>query len=322
MTAEMVAKSITPTWLFSIHSIALLLLLIFFVDVAFFYSALLPYMGTDTLLLPIYVFIFELPHIIASLLTFADRSYVQFYKKHFLFGVPLLLLIVGILYYLNPQLTFLLYIITTIYHMTRQQTGIASIIAKTKGWWFNFWTASLIIATAVVLTLVLMPFLFTTTQAWWLSLTALFFVVLSLVAATVYVCQAKNNIGRLFIIATSIVFLTSYFFILVGYIFFAFFTLRFVHDITAFTFYVVHDHNRNMIAMKNSFYAMFRKIRLPFLVIVPLVSVVIALLIRIGVKESSIAVATMVLLGFTHYYVEAVMWKRGSPHRQQISFSN
>lgn len=321
MTTEISQKSITPSWLLMIHSIALVLLAIFFIDVAFFQASLLPYMGIDTLLLPVYLLIFELPHIIASLLTFADKSYVQFYKKHLLIGVPAVLIGVGTLFYLNPKLTFVIYIIATMYHVIRQQTGIASILSKAKGVWFNIWTGSLISATAIMLTLVTMPYLFKVTEARWLSLIALLSVVLSLIAATAYAWQAKTTVGRLFILATSVVVVTSYFFTLVGYIFFAFFVLRFVHDITAFTFYVVHDHNRNATAVKNSFYAIFKKIRIPFLVSVPLASIAIALLIRMGVNETSIAVATVVLIGFAHYYVEAIMWRRDSPHRQQIYFS-
>ncbi len=321
MTEEIITKSITPKWLLLIHSIVLVLIAIFLIDVSFFYSSLLPYMGMDTLLLPVYLLIFELPHIIASLLTFADKSYVKFYKNHLLFGLLPVLFIVSLLFYLNPVLTFLIYIIATMYHVIRQQTGIASILTKVKGIWFHLWTSSLIVATSTTLTLLAMPYLFNKVEVRQLSLVALFSVVFSLLTAAVYAWQAKTKIGRLFILATSVLLIVSYFFTLVGYIFFAFFLYRFVHDITAFTFYVVHDHNRNVASVKNSFYGLFKKIRLPFLLAVPLSSILIALLIRIGISETSIALAAIVLLGFAHYYVEAIMWRRDSPHRQQIIFS-
>jgi len=100
------------------------------------------------------------------------------------------------------------------------------------------------------------------------------------------------------------------------------FVIRFVHDVTAFTFYVVHDQNRNASTLHNYFYALLAKFKIPLLIGVPLLSILLALLVRAGVSGVATATAIIVLISVTHYYVEAIMWKRGAPHRQQISFSN
>ena len=113
---------------------------------------------------------------------------------------------------------------------------------------------------------------------------------------------------------------TAYFFLQVEYVFFAFFSLRFVHDVTAFTFYIVHDSNRNATSFQNSFYALFKKSRLPFLILVPVVSIGLALLLRIYVGDTITAIAIFATLGFIHYLVEGVIWKRHSIHREHISF--
>jgi hypothetical protein len=314
-------KTISWRWLLALHLIIPVLLLVWFIDKTFFEYSLLPHMGMGALLLPLYLLVFELPHIIGSLLTFADAEYVRFYRGHLILGIPVLLGLVGGLLYFVPTLAFLFYILATMYHVLRQQTGIASILAKQKGFVFTVWTASMIVATSIMLALASVPATFSFLEVRLYSLVALLAVGVSTVAGVLFALKSKTLLGRYYILATTLLVGTSYFFALVSYFFFAVFVIRFVHDVTAFTFYVVHDQNRNASTVHNYFYALLAKIKIPLLIGVPLASIIIALVLRLGISGTTVATAITVLFGFAHYYVEAVMWKRDSLHRQQISFS-
>jgi hypothetical protein len=321
MQLEKFGTTISYNWLLAIYAIVPALIFVWWIDVTFFQKSLLPYMGVETLLLPAYLLVFELPHIIASLLTFADKDYLNFYHKHLIIGLPLIVIITGILFYQNPILTFFIYICATIYHALRQQTGIASMLAKIKSKIFYIWNTTLILAAIVTWTLVSAPKYFSSLELRWYSDSVFFLILLSIVLGLIYAYKAKTIIGRRYIIATTLMMVSAYFFILVGYIFFAFFVIRFVHDLTAFTFYIVHDTNRNSLTIKNNFYVLFRRLKLPLVIVVPLVSISLALALRLGVSKVSFAMAVLILLGFIHYYVESIMWKRDSLHRQQIKFN-
>jgi len=79
-------------WLLAVYLIVPVLLLVVIIDRIWFSESLLPYMGLSSLLLPLYLLLFELPHIIASLLGFADREYRQQYARPLYLGLPAVLL--------------------------------------------------------------------------------------------------------------------------------------------------------------------------------------------------------------------------------------
>ncbi len=194
-------------------------------------------------------------------------------------------------------------------------------LAKIKGLWFQLWSAAMVISTALTWAIIATPQFFSRQEISLYSIGVFAGVTISLICGSIYFFKAKTKIGRQYILATTLMVLVAYFFVRSGYLFFAFFVIRFVHDMTAFTFYVVHDSNRNSPALNNSFYALFKKIKLPLLIIVPVVSIGIALLLRLGVGDTMIATAILATIGFVHYYLESIMWKRESLHRQHISFN-
>jgi hypothetical protein len=318
MQLQTFGKTISTKWLLAIHLIIPVLLLIWWIDVTYFQKSLLPYMSPASTFLPLYLLIFDLPHIIASLVTFADKTYIKFYRKHIIIGLPILLLFVVIIFYLNQTLALVIYFVTTMYHAIRQQTGIASMLSRIKGILFYCWSWALIIASGILLVLIFMPDTFNWNQIKLLSLIALFFIVVGLILSFIYAWKAKTVIGRWYVIATSLMIVCAYFFAINDYIFFTIFVVRFVHDITAFSFYVTHDINRNSDSTHNFIYATINKIKLPLLFLVPLTSVVIALLVRYGFELIDLAFIVLIMLSFVHYYVEAIMWRRDSIHRQQI----
>lgn len=65
---DSVPISLSPRRLLAVYLIVPVLLIIALIDIGYFGGALLPYMGIGSLLIPLYLLFFELPHIIASFL--------------------------------------------------------------------------------------------------------------------------------------------------------------------------------------------------------------------------------------------------------------
>ena len=95
---------IPKKFLLSIYLVLPLLFFIFVVDVFRFDSSLLPYMGLSSMLLPLYILFFELPHIFASFFGFFDREYLSHYKRELSFYLPVILITFSTILYFNLEL--------------------------------------------------------------------------------------------------------------------------------------------------------------------------------------------------------------------------
>jgi len=113
-------------------------------------------------------------------------------------------------------------------------------------------------------------------------------------------------------------FLVSYFFILAGYIFFSILLFRFVHDVSAFAFYVTHDYNRKKNANKNFLYQLLTIVPLPFIILTPVLGLLFAYLVRTVTDGIAIGYSIIILICMSHFYLESVMWKRDTPHRKYV----
>jgi hypothetical protein len=123
---------------------------------------------------------------------------------------------------------------------------------------------------------------------------------------------------RLYIFLVSSFFLVSYYFVLAGYIFFAVLAFRFVHDVSAFAFYITHDYNRNLSENKNWFYKVTSFLPLPIILLTPILAFGFAYLLRSVTGGIAIGYSIIILVSMCHFYLESVMWKRNSPHRQYV----
>ncbi len=309
--------NIDRKWLIRIYLIIPLLILITAIDIMFFHSSLLPYMGITSLLFPLYLLFFELPHIIGSFFGFFDKDYVVYYRKYFTLWIPLFLFFMAILMYINFSLVMLIYIIGTMYHVIRQQTGITFFFGVKPSNLHKVWSWLGIIVTSFIYILLVFPNFFIVPK----NITdtvALILISTFAICGIVYMKLSPNKQSKLYIAITTFMLICSYILIGINYIFFGFFIMRFVHDITAFYFYITHDVNRNEVSAQNYIYKFLKFLPIPVLVLVPLLSVSISAGLRqipLGTKALFILIIT---LGFLHYILESVMWKRDSMHRKQI----
>ncbi len=309
---------IPKKFLLLVYLVLPVLFCVFLADVYFFDSALLPYMGLTSMVLPLYLLFFELPHIIASFFGFADKEYFTHYKKHLLFFLPLILIATSILLYVNFSLGVTLYLVGTVWHGLKQQTGIALILGARPGWVHTAWTLIPVVITSLAYVYYIVPEVFPAQLVPLISPIILLGIVSLLIITSIKMWQSVPKV-RLYVLCVSSLFFFSYIFILSGYIFLAFFAVRFIHDLSAFAFYATHDQNRNVSERKNYLYKLFSLVPLPVLVLTPVLAVGFAYLTRISTDGLAIGYVALVLMGMSHYYLESIMWKRDTPHRKYIS---
>ena len=316
-TATKSIMTIPRRLLVLVYLILPVLLLVVLSDIFYFNSKLLPYMGIEALLLPVFIFIFNLPHIIASFFSFFDREYISYYRKYLFGYLPLLLLGTGLLLSIDFRLGFVLYMIYDIWHGVKQQVGVALILGAKPTWLHKVWTSLAFISASIAYVYILIPDMYPPAFVPFIS-PVLFIGVLSFFVSMVIMIWKSIPAVRWYIFSVSMLFILSYFFILSGYIFFAFLAIRFVHDVTAYAFYVTHDHNRKKSVGNNWFYKLLTSVPLPTLILTPFFGFLFAYMVRSAVDGLAYGYSIIVLIGMAHFYLESVMWKRGSPHRQYV----
>ena len=303
--------------LFHVYWIVPVLLGVVLYDMFYLNSQLLPYMGIEALFLPVFILLFNLPHIIASFFSFFDREYVSHYKKYLFGYLPLLLIGTGILLYVDYRLGIAFYLLNDIWHGIKQKVGIALILGAKPGWLHREWTLSAFFISSIAYVYIIFPDAYPPAIVPYISPVLFGGVVLFFISMIVMIWKSAPTV-RWYIFSVSALLLCSYFFILAGYIFFSILAFRFVHDVSAFAFYVTHDHNRKQNGQKNWLYRFFTIVPAPVLILTPLLGFLFAYLVNTATDGLAIGYSIVVLIGMTHFYLESVMWKRGSPHRQYV----
>lgn len=271
---------------------------------------------------PIYVLFLELPHIIGSFISYADSEYLQFYRKRLFIRLPLLLLLTLLVVHFNVIIGFAIYLVYTMYHAVKQQTGIAGIFVAPTTRAHMLWSYMAIVFGIVGNFYVFAPQVteYIPIRSGLFTFLAILFACLSLAYGVLLLRKKSTLLGLSYVLATSLMLIGSYTCVMAGYLFFAIFLIRFVHDTTAFIFYTVHDSNRNAEQAKNFLYKIIKPFRMPIVLITPALGIVIAYVLQQNGLTYRESAAAVILLGFTHYYIESFMWKHDSIHRRQLRF--
>ncbi len=252
--------------------------------------------------------VFVLPHIFASLFTFADAEYLATYRNKLIGGAIGVAALMVALNAAGPEPFNMVLWATTLWHVLAQQTGIARVFVrpgKVQSAWR--WTA-VAAFTGVGVGLFWPAFLKPS-----LALLAVSTLLSLLVARS-----AASRSGALYVIATQALAVLAAAGVLTGYTFFAILVPRIVHDVTGFMFYVAHDHNRNRVRRHNFLLRVLAFIPLPIVVLVIVLPVSVNVLVAISTLNLSVV---LVGLNFFHYYVESFMWKRTALHRRSVPVS-
>ncbi len=367
--------SVRGSLLIGLYSVIPLLLLLVFVDKLWLNhllrDRLLPRDPSDLI---IWAIIFGFPHIVSSIVTLADREYLSFYRKKLLLGLAIISAAVLAVNVLVPlvlpaqysglafNLFFVFYAVYTMNHVLSQQFGIGMMMMRAnRDWPYACWRwAAIVAASAMYLIVYGRGLLEQSTllgySTYELANNLAYVAVAVAIALGFYQTrQSKNELGSWYIYSNIIMILVAGLFLKLEYYAFVVVVPRFVHDITAFMIYSVHDENRNRDRANapNIIYRALKFLPLsPILLCFPL-----ALLLANGIECGSFMFDTslgfsgslnsncfvkefynpaannglpgsmklwmqiLFITGFFHYYIESFVWRRESIHRHSVKFA-
>jgi hypothetical protein len=273
-----------------------------------------------------WVLVFNVPHIVASYFSFCDKQYLQHYKKQLLLVLSLApALAIGIPALVGPDAFLAFFAVATMYHVLAQQLGISLSLAKIKSSLsFSVWKLTAISGSCCMYLYLFSPSSFNrllgkaTVDAWipWFVLGCF---VLATLASVDLIRKSRTRVGRWFIGANVAMLLTSLLAWRIGYPVFVVVIPRVIHDVTAFSVYIVHDRSRNGEQCHNPLYWFARKWRLPFVVYTPMLAMAINYTVLSEPTELILTISYTLALG--HYATENFIWRSGSLHRRHLGFS-
>jgi hypothetical protein len=289
-------------------------------DILFFSNTLRQAIPADPYTWRIITVFLIYPHIVASTFGLFDETYFSYYKENIAKGLALAL---GLTFALplvtSAQTQFLVLATYTIHHVITQQIGIATLMWGKPDKIFKIWKwVFLSLALVAYLRIYSDDFLpvYMSANAPY-NLTNILFLVL---AFTTYRLsrRSKTKWGSSYLWANCFLIFFVLYSSAQGYVFFAILGPRIVHDLSAFVFYVAHDHNRNDPKAKNLIFRMFSP-RIPLVLIGPVCAIALANLF-LSYQSHYWMERFLVAISFFHYYLEGFIWKRGSPHRRALMF--
>jgi hypothetical protein len=268
------------------------------------------------------------PHIVASLLSFADREYCSYYRTPLLKGIAISLGLALFSKYLVGGHTILITIaFYSLYHNIMQQFGISTMMLRQKP--THTYVAMkwlMVIPSCLGYAVVTFPFFpgMADYRELYMQIVGISIGIATVLAGRYYFEIRKKPdipaIGLQYFVSNVLWMVISYAMVVAGYANLAILVSRVVHDCTAYWIYTVHDNNRNAGTMHNWFYAWPQKIGLkPRQIILP-VSLIVSLSL-LAVEGSGDLMAIIIgALNVMHYYIEGHTWKRGTPHRKYVPF--
>lgn len=317
--------------------------------------------------------IFNFPHIVSSMVTLVDREYWQFYRRKLIRGM--LVIVSGALFinFLVPIFAgreaadqvflvfFLFFSGYTVWHVLSQQYGIGMMLMRVAPasrlyllWrWLSTVAGTSLYMLVFGQSLIRDIMIANVSLVEWITDIALILIVLSTLTGLPLLKQSTRWLGTCYGMGNLLILPTSYLMLDLGYGIFVVVIPRFLHDLTAFMIYSVHDHNRNLESCPNRIYRRLRIIPLSPFVLCPLLAIFLANSIECGSilfdtlmgtahslpqkclldplpalqftrdvpGSMALWIQVTFIIGFFHYYVEGFVWKRDSIHRHSVRFS-
>lgn len=262
----------------------------------------------------VFTLFFVLPHIVASLLTFGEKEYLIHYKKGLTNSLIFSLIVTLIFVYITPKQAYLaIFGIITLFHVIGQQFGLNSGFANVRGKTFLWW--KYIGFTSAMFSSVLLYFPKNAGTNLFYSFIVLNVFFLFAFGFLSYKCikLSQNDFGKRYFVANFLLLFFTFIFVILDYPFFAILGPRFVHDTTAFSFYLVHNYNRSQ-SSKNKILNPIRKFNVSILF-----TFLSAMLIALLVNDLNYF-GLITFLTIMHYCVESFMWKGKTLHKEFIKF--
>jgi hypothetical protein len=282
--------------------------------------------------------LFGTPHIVASAILLAsNRDYIGFYKRKIIWMTATVACVFGIGSLFIPYLAlYLLVACWTVFHVLKQQYGIARGLCRLPNLAFNLLLWLSVTAGIFIYIGIFLNNSMDVHQAALIKNIAANLSV-ALLLATLY-CQryATTRFGKGFLWSNTLLVLSSFYLYVEQYYFLAILVPRLVHDTTAYIFYVTHDYNKHREQPRNIIYRLARRCNIPIFIVLPAISFGLAFILQsygdsfvnfimntlFGFEiRKAITVGLLGYLALLHYYTEAFTWKQDSPYRRFITFS-
>lgn len=319
--------TIDTRFLLALYAIIPLSLLLVACDALFFQSRLRDIFPRSPDYYLIFLIIFNLPHIIASMVTYAEKEYLVAYKKPLLKGLLIVSALTFIIpYFIGVNEFFIFIALYTLYHVVMQQYGISLMLLKRRpNLVFELWKWLSISGGGLLYLDVYLPSALARFTSLSLGDAGAVLMALSAPFGLYYffqISRAKDItwVSKLYFFGTYLILLSSCFYYMAGYMFLLVLVPRFIHDATAFTVYAVHDHNRNLVVTHNWFYKVLKPLRVSPLILCFPLAIALGWWLTMNQNIYLPAMAVVVILTLMHYYMEAYMWRRGMPHRDNVPF--
>jgi hypothetical protein len=282
--------------------------------------------------------LFGTPHILASTLVLVSNAeYLKFYQRNILLMTAAIAIVFGIGSLFIPyQVFYVLVAAWTVYHVIKQQHGVARGVCRLPPWAFYLLLWLSVIAGLVVYIGIFLKNSLDAQQTEWLKQIA-GWLCAGLILSSLY-CQryATTAFGKWFLWSNTFLVIGSFYLYLQQYYFLAILVPRLVHDATAYIFYVTHDYNRHHTHPQNFLYRYAARCNVHIFIVLPVCSFVLAFILQaygdnmvstiteflFGVDvRKAITLGLLGYLALMHYYTEAFTWKQDSPYRRFIAFS-
>jgi hypothetical protein len=313
--------SINRRWLLELHWIIPVVLLIIACDQLFFSSRLQLLLPDSPERIFLFLVFFNLPHIVASHFSFLDGEYFSLYKWRLIAIVLFIVLAVTLIpRFLGLEAFFLFFATWTIVHVVGQQFGIARMFSSFSNLSFGIWKYSGAILSLALYFGVYAPNLLAQVSRPLMLAGEVVLAILFLAMTIQAHFKTQDRFGRKFLWSTFAALATAGVCYGLGYPFFVVLIPRVLHDVTAFLFYGIHDHNRSLVSRENWLYRVLKPSFVSPALLGPCLAVVLAFPITYFVQHQW-AYSLMAGLGFFHYYTDGFVWKSASVHRRYISIS-
>jgi hypothetical protein len=327
---------IHPKFFIGIFFICPFFLLIALVDVFVFEGAALRLLPSRPEEWSFWLVIFSLPHIISSFITMADTENIGLYKnkigKAFIVLGILSILFNGVIpvtlnnsqIYNFHVILFLVYGFFTINHVTTQQLGIGLILSQ-QAPNSNYQIFKWLCISLTFLLFVLVVFRGgANDKDSLLTIYGYYFAGILLTICCYFgyklSSKAKNRQGKLYIYLNLLMFGTILIFAILDYSIFALMVPRIIHDVTAFVIYSNHDANKFLVKKNHLIYTRLTKFPISILAISPMLGILIAFVINN--IHPWLALYSLLIFDFLHYYIESFIWKKEGTHRSHLKITN
>jgi len=266
----------------------------------------------------VFTLIFTFPHILASFFSFADKDYINFYKRRLTWSLRIVFALSLVLSLLGEAVFFTVFATYTMSHVFLQQGGISKTLSRTQNKLWKYWQF-LGVALSASIYLYIYVGQNNSLRTWMilsfiLMLCAFCGIGMSLVNDT------EPTTGKLYIFATTLLPIIGAMYVRLDYVILALAVPRIVHDITAYIFYISHDHNRNQQTSNNYLYKSFNITKIPVVLLSPALSILMAYWLQQSL-DGAFLTPIVGLLFLFHYQVEGYVWKSDSMHRRYVKLA-